>query len=124
MANLIDNAVRFSGPASPVSVTLQHGRLETAEGRAAALVVSVLDRGPGVEEEDRERIFAPFATGKKHTRGKSSGLGTGLYEARSQARRHGGTLEYFPREGGGSEFRMTVPLKPIAEAAVTEVVHA
>jgi two-component system sensor histidine kinase KdpD len=124
VAHLIDNAVKFSRSGTSVSVHMRTGQLETAEGGVDAMVISVLDRGQGVPNEDRERIFAPFATGKKATSGKSSGLGIGLYEARSQARRHGGTLQYFPRKGGGSEFRLTVPLQPIAEPVVTEVTHA
>ena len=124
VANLIDNAVKFSRSGSPVSVHLRNGKLETAEGGVDAMVISVRDRGQGVPSADRERIFAPFATGKKTASGKPSGLGIGLYEARSQARRHGGTLEYFPRKGEGSEFRLTVPLQPIAAPVVREVTHA
>lgn len=124
VAHLIDNAVKFSRPGSSVCVQLKSGRLEAAGRDVDAMVVSVLDRGHGVPARERERIFAPFATGKETTRGrKKPGLGIGLYEARSQARRHGGTLEYFPRKGGGSEFRLTVPLQPIAESAVTEAIH-
>ena len=124
VAHLIDNAVKFSRPGSPVSVHLKNGKVEIAGGVSDAMVVSVMDRGRGVPNEERERIFAPFVTGKKATSGKPVGLGVGLYEARSQARRHRGTVEYFPRKGGGSEFRLTVPLQPIAEPVVTEVTHA
>ena len=101
-ANLIDNAVRFSPAGSPVCLKIADGRLARAGAPIDALQVSVLDRGPEVEEEDRQRRI-------------------GLYEAACQARRHGGALEYEPREGGGSQFRITVPLRPIAEEALTEV---
>ena len=53
--------------------------------------------------------------------GKPSGVGLGLHEARAIARRHGGTLIYLPRPGGGSEFRISLPAEP---AAVTTVRQA
>ncbi len=123
IANLIDNAVKFSPPAAPVRVRLAAGRLADHEGAVPALVVSVLDRGPGVPEEDRERIFAPFATAGPTPGGarKGKGMGIGLYEARCLAARHGGHLECASRPGGGSEFRLVVPLQPIAAHAALEV---
>jgi signal transduction histidine kinase/signal recognition particle receptor subunit beta len=124
VANLIDNAVRFSPPGSPVRVRLEPGRL-TAGGRdVEAVTVVVLDRGPGVPEADRERIFAPFSQYGATADGPPRGLGIGLYEARSVARRHGGAVECLPREGGGSEFRLTVPLQPVNAEEPREVVHA
>ena len=86
------------------------------------MTLSVLDRGPGVAPRDREKIFAAFAHGSGAPgKKRSHGMGIGLYEARCLARRHGGTLDYAPRKGGGSEFRLTVPLQPIAEKAASEV---
>jgi signal transduction histidine kinase len=118
-ANLIDNAVRFSPAGSPVCLKIAGGRLPSADGPVAALELSVLDRGPGVDEQDRERIFVPFAQGTSAASG--DGMGIGLYEAACQAHRHGGEIDYEPREGGGSRFRITVPLHPTAEEASTEV---
>ena len=121
VANLIDNAVKFSPSGGAVHVDLSPDRIETERGDVDALTVSVLDRGPGVRDEDRERIFAPFAPATAEHEGASHGMGIGLYEARCLVRRHGGTLVYEPREGGGSEFRLSVPLAPVAEAAPMEV---
>jgi signal transduction histidine kinase len=123
VANLIDNAVRFSPPDPSVLVRLAPTRLETASAELDAMAVSVLDRGPGVPEEDRERIFAPFSRRCEPSPESPRGMGIGLYEARCLARRHGGKLEYAPRKGGGSEFRLTVPLQPIAEEALMEATH-
>jgi signal transduction histidine kinase/signal recognition particle receptor subunit beta len=121
VANLIDNAVKFSPPESEVRVRLAASRLDTDAGEVDAMTVSVLDRGVGVPENDCERIFAPFARGGEPCDGEAQGLGIGLYEARCLARRHGGTLEYAARDGGGSDFRLTVPLQPVAEEALMEV---
>lgn len=124
IANLIDNAVKFSPSGSPVRVRLAPSRIKTDDTEVDAMTVSVLDRGPGVPEEDHERIFAPFAQGREAPEGSPRGMGIGLYEARCLARRHGGKLDYAPREGGGSEFRLTVPLQPVAEKAPMEAIHA
>jgi len=121
-ANLIDNAVKFSPTDSPVHVRLVSSRMPTEDGDVEAMTLSVADRGPGVPDADRERIFAPFAHGEDEHRSK--GLGIGLYEARSLARLHGGKLECVSRKGGGSEFRLTVPLQPIALEAAMEVTRA
>jgi two-component system sensor histidine kinase HydH len=86
---------------------------EAAEGGTVELVLelhkrelrlSVLDRGRGVEAENVGRIFDPFFTTK------TRGSGIGLSIARQFARAAGGDLLYAPREGGGSEFRLTVPV--------------
>jgi len=121
LANLIDNAVKFSPADSNVNVRLSSARMPTNDGEVEAIAVSVLDRGPGVPEDQCERIFAPFSQVGETSRHSSRGMGIGLYEARCLARRHGGTLDYVPRKGGGSEFRLTIPLQPIAHEALMEV---
>jgi len=77
----------------------------------------VLDRGCGVPEGDLERIFAPFEQGGEIMTAKPLGVGLGLYEARLIARRHGGILRCSARPGGGSEFRLIVPVAVVAAAA-------
>ena len=82
----------------------------------------MVDRGPGVAAEDRERIFAPFEQGGDPMTSKPRGIGIGLHEARTMAARHRGKLEYLPRREGGSEFRLSVPLRPPGEhVPLTEV---
>jgi K+-sensing histidine kinase KdpD len=123
LANLIDNAVKFSPPGSLLEVVVTPGRLAEDADPADAMVVSVLDRGYGVAEEDRERIFAPFEQGGEPLTSKPRGVGLGLHEARIVAHQHGGELEYHPREGEGSEFRLVVPLRPagvVLETGATE----
>jgi signal transduction histidine kinase len=70
------------------------------EGRQA--VVDFLDRGPGVAEADRERIFEPFFSTKDST-------GLGLAICHTIVGQHGGELTVEPRPGGGSLFRMRLP---------------
>jgi signal transduction histidine kinase len=97
--NLLDNARRYGG-AAPIEVALTRG------DRSAVLAVS--DRGPGVPEAERERIFEPFyrAQGAAETAG---GVGLGLALVRSIVHQHGGSVQCLPREGGGSVFRVTLP---------------
>jgi two-component system C4-dicarboxylate transport sensor histidine kinase DctB len=66
------------------------------------VVVDVADRGPGVPEADRFRVFEPFFSTKQ-----SSGLGLSVCHA--IARQHEGDLTVLPRDGGGAVFRMTLP---------------
>ena len=114
-----DVTVRTSLPASPVHVVVDAGQLEqcllnlalnavqwsNAQGEVVLLVrsgvypaVVVEDRGPGIPEADRERIFVPYFTRRE------GGSGLGLAIAAQLARANGGRLEYHPREGGGARF--------------------
>jgi two-component system sensor histidine kinase HydH len=92
VVNLVDNAVA-AGP--PV-----HATVRTAGGR---LVIEVADHGPGIAEEDRERIFEPFFTGK------TQGTGLGLAVVRRVVEQHGGTIAVLANPGGGALFRAEIP---------------
>lgn len=102
LQNLVSNAIKYSPPGSRVSI----GATQTARtGR-----VQVMDRGPGIREEDQARLFQRFTKlGNEPTRGESS-TGLGLAMAKQQARAMGGNLWYDAREGGGSVFTLELPL--------------
>ncbi|GDX78735.1 sensor histidine kinase [Deltaproteobacteria bacterium] len=95
--NLLENARRYGGSAS-VEVEI------SAAG--ARVLLSVLDRGPGVPEADRARIFEPFFRVGGHAEGRDGGVGLGLALVRDIAQHHGGEVRYSPREGGGSRFEV------------------
>ena len=65
-------------------------------------IVEFMDRGPGVAEADRQRIFEPFFSTKDST-------GLGLAICHTIVSQHGGELTVEPRPGGGSSFRMRLP---------------
>jgi two-component system sensor histidine kinase HydH len=90
--NLIDNAVA-AGP--PVSVVVRRDRDH--------LIIEVADRGPGVSEDDRDKIFEPFFTGK------TQGTGLGLAVVRRVVELHHGTIAVYPNPGGGAMFRAEIP---------------
>jgi signal transduction histidine kinase len=93
LRNLLENARRHAPGALELSVAPQ----------GAGALVRVADRGPGVAEADRERIFEPFA------KGAGTGLGLGLAIVRQIARHHGGEARVRARDGGGSVFEVFLP---------------
>jgi nitrogen fixation/metabolism regulation signal transduction histidine kinase len=78
-------------------------RLATEAGSA---LLRVLDRGPGLPSEEGDRIWDPEFT----TRRKGTGLGLAM--VRQAVKAHGGSVSARPREGGGAEFRVVLPLAP------------
>ena len=101
LANLLDNAVKYSPPGSPIDVSL------AAVGKNAELRVT--DRGVGVPDEERDMLFSPFF---RTTRTRDiSGTGLGLHISRRIAEQHNGTLSLESGGGAGSVFLLTVPLE-------------
>jgi signal transduction histidine kinase len=109
MLLLLENAVKFSPPGSPVEVEIV--RLE------AECLVSVLDRGPGIPENFREAVFERFFQVEEARYHSIPGLGAGLYIAREIVHAHRGRIWCEERAGGGSVFRFTLPFQREAEAS-------
>jgi signal transduction histidine kinase len=99
LRNLLENAQRYGVGA--VSVSVQRYDSGQAE-------VFVCDRGPGVPEADRERIFEAFFRLPGHAE-REGGVGLGLALVRQIALAHGGSVRCEPRDGGGSCFRLVLP---------------
>ncbi len=99
MRNLLENARRYGGTEIEADV-----RLDTT----GAVVLRVCDRGPGVPEAHRERVFEPFFRLPGHAE-YAGGIGLGLSLVRQIAGRHGGTVRCEARAGGGSCFVLTLP---------------
>jgi len=99
MRNLLENARRYGG--QDVSLELR--------ARAGMLELRVCDRGPGVPEAMRERIFEPFFRLPGHAE-QAGGVGLGLSLVKQIAERHGGQVRCEGREGGGSCFVLSVPV--------------
>jgi len=97
--NLLENARRHGG-ASPVEVQVRR-----AQGDG--IVIEVRDRGPGVPEHERERIFEPFYRLAEASE-RAGGAGLGLALVRRIAGVHGGTVACTEREGGGSCFVLNI----------------
>jgi signal transduction histidine kinase len=97
--NLIENARKHGAP--PIEVTVRRA----PEG----VRVRVCDRGRGVPEAERERIFEPFYRSAGAAGNVGAGLGLAL--VRQIARRHGGEVHALPREGGGTCIEVRLPAK-------------
>ena len=99
LRNLLENARRYGGHEVEVVVEVRAGRAE----------VRVCDRGPGVPEAMRERIFEPFFRLPGHAE-QAGGVGLGLSLVKQIAERHGGSVRCEGRDGGGSSFALSLPL--------------
>jgi PAS domain S-box-containing protein len=99
---LLENAVQFSPAGEAVEVSL-----DESEGSA---VIRVMDRGPGIDEEHRERVFERFYQVEEVRHHSRPGLGLGLYIAKCIAEGHDGRIFCGPREGGGTVFTVELPL--------------
>jgi signal transduction histidine kinase len=97
--NLIQNALKYSGPTDAAAI-----RLSTDRGMA---LVEVTDHGGGVSPDDQPFIFNKYyrAAGQR-----ARGSGLGLYIARDIARQHGGDLVLAASDAGGSTFRLSLPI--------------
>ncbi len=102
LTNLIENALRYGGDAVEVAASL--GGEETAP----YLVLSVLDRGQGIDPAELASIFNPFIRGDRARGGRGTGLGLAI--VRRIAALHGGSVDLRNREGGGLEARVCLPL--------------
>ncbi|MDO0937692.1 sensor histidine kinase KdpD [Streptomyces sp. DG2A-72] len=99
VANIVENAVKYSPDGKPVVVS--------ASAHADRVEVRVVDRGPGVPDEAKDRIFEPFQRYGDAPRG--TGVGLGLAVARGFAEAIGGTLTAEDTPGGGLTMVLTLP---------------
>jgi signal transduction histidine kinase len=100
VSTVLENALALSPPGSPVEIeaVLQGG-----------VEIGVADRGPGVPDEIRERIFQAFTQADAGTTRQHEGLGISLYLAGKIMAAHGGRIGVEPRPGGGSVFTLSFP---------------
>jgi len=104
LLNLLRNAREAMPGGGPVEVCV------AAEGMS--VVIDVDDRGGGIPEEIRTRVFAPFFS----TKGEGTGLGLAI--TRHIVEAHGGTVACQPRQGGGTRFRIALPIAPAKSTGV------
>ncbi|WP_327691893.1 MULTISPECIES: sensor histidine kinase KdpD [unclassified Streptomyces] len=102
VANVVENAVKYSPPEEKVLVS--------ASAIADRVEVRVVDRGPGVPDEAKDRIFEPFQRYGDSPRG--AGVGLGLAVARGFTEALGGTMSAEDTPGGGLTMVLSVPTAP------------
>jgi two-component system sensor histidine kinase PilS (NtrC family) len=105
LLNLLLNAVQFSPPGGRVEIAVERLiRDDEGLGMETPVRIRVRDAGPGVREEDAERIFDPFYT----TRRGGSGLGLSVVHRAVEA--HGGAIMVARAPSGGAEFNVYLPV--------------
>jgi signal transduction histidine kinase len=112
-ANLLANARRH-GEGRGVAVAAR------VEGRR--VVITVSDRGPGLGDADRGRLFEPFYRGRRAVDGQLPGSGLGLSVVRRSVEAHGGRIRAEENPGGGAAFVVELPAAP-TEAAIADAVE-
>ncbi len=103
LINLIRNAVEAAGSGSTVILRARATQTKLKGIHVAVVVLEVVDRGPGIPAEARERLFDPFFTTKE------DGTGLGLSIAARIVEKHGGALEYQTDPAAGSTFGVVLP---------------
>ncbi len=101
LGNLLGNALKYSP--SPAEVEL------TVRADTAGVEFAVVDRGPGIAPDLAERLFQRYTRGA--VTGDVAGSGLGLYIVRRIAHLHGGQVTLAERPGGGSVFRLSLPME-------------
>lgn len=107
LVNLVENAHKYSPPGEPIDLAVRRA--------GSNLLFTVSDRGPGVPEAERDRIFQPFYR-RAGVAPDVGGTGLGLAIARRLAEAQAGMLTHAPRPGGGSVFTLTLPAADLPTA--------
>ncbi len=111
--NLLDNAVKYSEPGSPIDVTI--------DVEAPGVAIAVRDRGVGIPTRDLERVFERFYRVDRARSRETGGTGLGLSIVRHVAQSHGGDVSVVSHEGEGSTFTLNLPMTVVAEQLAPEI---
>jgi two-component system sensor histidine kinase KdpD len=110
LVNLLDNAIRHAGSASPIEIDVVR--------RGNDVEVAVADRGPGLPVGNEAEVFDRFG---RYSRGSASaGVGLGLAICRGVIEAHGGVIRGENRLGGGARFSFTLPIGSNAPRVLDE----
>jgi signal transduction histidine kinase len=100
---LIENAVTFSPPDSPITIGLRRD--------GDGVLIEVTDRGPGVPPDKREAVFERFADWRPPGYEDRTGTGLGLFISRAVAREHGGEASIADGPAGGTMLLVRLPVE-------------
>ena len=108
LLNLLSNAAKFTEQGS---ITVQADLKEETQGRQEVLI-SVIDTGPGINQEDQGKLFQPFSQVDGSLTRKSGGTGLGLSICRHLIEMHGGQIGLESTPGEGARFYFSIPVIP------------
>jgi len=109
----VENAAKYGGGTS----------IEVAVGEAAsgAVQIAVIDHGPGVPAEDRDRVFERFVQLNSSSTRTVGGTGLGLYVCRKLAESQQGSITLTDTPGGGCTFTLELPAAPAATEVAPKI---
>lgn len=111
--NLLDNAIRYTPSGGQVTISLKSGKKE--------IECSVKDTGVGIPKDQQERIFTKFFRGANVLRMETEGTGLGLFITKNIIEAHGGKIWFESKEGKGTTFYFTLPVKEKFEEFLKEL---
>ena len=103
LANLVTNSIKFTPPGGTVTIRARPYNAQFA-------MISVVDTGYGIPEEDRPHVFERFYQSNHSLQSKMGGYGLGLSIAKLIVEQHGGFIDFESTVNGGTTFYFTVPL--------------
>ena len=115
VANLIANAVQYSPERSRVGVGLTT--------RDATVEIAVTDQGPGIPEDEQERVFERFFRSDPARSRNTGGTGLGLSIVKHAVVNHGGSIRVWSKPGNGSTFTIVLPLAESTDDSDQPIAH-
>jgi two-component system sensor histidine kinase CpxA len=103
--NVVRNAARYTREGSSVQIVLERGQ----GGGGPEAVIRIVDSGPGVPEEELDKLFRPFYRIDDARGRQTGGVGLGLAITERAVRIHGGTVKASNRPEGGLQIEIRVP---------------
>ncbi|MCA9689593.1 MAG: HAMP domain-containing protein [Myxococcales bacterium] len=103
--NLLENAARCSDDDAPIELR--------AAGSSGEVTLAVIDRGIGIAEDERDRIFEPFFRGRRARARSQGGAGLGLSLVKTIVDAHAGVIEVESREDQGALIRLRLPARRV-----------
>jgi signal transduction histidine kinase len=104
---ILDNAIRYSPSGSELTIST----IRQSKKLRSELLISIEDEGIGILKKNREFLFQKFFRGDEAKKMSPGGFGLGLFIAKEYIEAHGGQLWAEGKEGGGSIFYFTIPVK-------------
>lgn len=105
LQNLLDNAIKYTPPKGRIVMTV--------EKKNNDLVFNIKDSGVGIPKKDQAKLFSKFFRADNVVRMETEGTGLGLFIAKNVIEKHGGRIVCNSKEGEGTEFMFTLPVKKI-----------
>ena len=103
IGNLVDNAINYTLPQGNITISVK----KKTEG----LTFQIKDTGIGIPKDQQERVFTKFFRGVNAIRMETEGSGLGLFITKNIVEAHGGKIWFETKEGKGTTFYFTLPVK-------------